>query len=560
MKSKQLSMILSLGMGHKKIYASSLSLSTETQFDVVKARLMARFSNVAYEDPPSSLSRAFLNQSNLIEGANAHRSIESAVASDIIEVERFTDDFGVTITRPIEKKKNSVDTIPSADDMTLWEYSHVNACSPRPLNLMLSDCVSSPRASDEGFDVTNAMFQWVALASNEKTGAQFDAWKMTINQNTSIEKKPVNILVIAFRGTRLDTFIDLLTDIQLQQKMVSCSDFVCKLDDGISGNLPSSSSSQSNDTSVSNADEIMVHSGFLKAYSSIRPTLFQLISSSNHGIDKLWMTGHSLGGALATLAVVDVGSVMKSQSSITSTTLLGKSVISSIPRLGISSYVFGTPRVGNAALAGRLRKLQEPVVDKQQSHKSIVESYFRINTAGDAVVFLPRGKNVNRLGIDYVHAGVTVILPSLLLIKPKKEKISSSRQISAEHNINTQMMRLEEETIERINNYIFAFRQGDVAESEARTLQSHTENQLYKIRIYRNSDFPPDPLTEINPDYDGFFPVDPRIWASSSFQNFALGEVVRAFRVLRGGFNREHRIVNYEKVLCSVSQEDVVII
>jgi hypothetical protein len=164
------------------------------------------------------------------------------------------------------------------------------------------------------------------------------------------------------------------------------------------------------------------------------------------------------------------------------------------------------------------------------------------------------------LGIDYVHAGVTVILPSLLPTKTKEETISSSRQISAKQNVNAQMMRLEEETIERINNYIFTSRQGDDADPEARKLQGRGEDQSNKIRIYRNSDFPPDPLTEINPDYDGFFPIDPRIWTTSSFQNFALGEVVRAFRVLRGGFNREHRIVNYENVLCSLSEEDVVIV
>lgn len=487
--------------------AASLSItpSNQAQFNLQKARLMARFSSVAYEDPPQDMQM---------------------ISKDGIgNVKRYKDEFGVSIARPSSSKRSgSMHT--GSEQEGVWEMSHVDACSPRPLNFMISECVTSPPIRD---DFENATFQWVELASNEQTGAQFDAWKITTNPKNA-DGKTETILVIAFRGTRLDTFVDLLTDIQLGQKMISCADFVCRLDQEV----------QDPSTALMPADydgneaEIMVHSGFLKAYASIRSTLLQLISSSSD-VDSIWMTGHSLGGALATLAVIDVGSIMKQQSSIRVTTLAGNEVTFSLPRLEISSYVFGTPRVGNTALAKRLKVLEQSSI-----RGAIVQEYFRVSAAGDAIPYLPRGKAVNRLGIDYVHAGTTVILPSVL------KDLQNSQCVS--------MMQLEEDIVEKISNYVFR------SEIDSNSL---TKNEGYKrgdilnkIRVYQNIDVP-DPLTEIDPDYRGFFPTNPLTWTSKSFQKFALGESVRSFRILRGGFNREHRLANYEKILCAVSQGDV---
>lgn len=51
----------------------------------------------------------------------------------------------------------------------------------------------------------------------------------------------------------------------------------------------------------------MVHSGFLGAYDSIRNKITRIVGqvTADRSADKPWqvfMTGHSLGGALATLA------------------------------------------------------------------------------------------------------------------------------------------------------------------------------------------------------------------------------------------------------------------
>ena len=478
--------------------ASPLTITQSRQlklFDVQKARLMARFSYVAYEDPPLSLRG----------------------------IERFIDDFGVTVTKPSRKQDDRNIAVSSDARNGTWEMAHVHACSPRLLNLMMSGCATSPTLEDDDISLSDgATFQWVALASNERTGAQLDAWRIATNQN-SLEKKSENILVVAFRGTRLDTIVDLLTDIQLQQKMVSCSDFVCKLFD---------------DLNYASEDEIMVHSGFLKAYSSIRSSLLHLITTNND-VDRVWLTGHSLGGALATLAAVDIGSIMQSQSVIQAATVSGTNESFTIPWLEISSYVFGTPRVGNTAFAKRLKLLQH-------IEDPILTEYFRVNTAGDAVVFLPRGEDVNRLGIDYAHAGATVILPPVLTSQQSKGDTQRAKS----------MMELEEGIVDRINNFILRPVQGDETNKD-----DGNNLLLNKIRVYQNGDIAPDPLAEINPDYEGFFPINnPLILGTKSFQKFALGEVVRSFRILRGGFNKEHRIANYEKILCSISQDDVVVV
>jgi triacylglycerol lipase len=72
------------------------------------------------------------------------------------------------------------------------------------------------------------------------------------------------------------------------------------------------------------------HAGFLSAFGEIRER-FDALVSSRQPRQRLWLTGHSLGGALATLAAAHVG-----------------------PAAVQGLYTYGAPRVGDAAFAAAL--------------------------------------------------------------------------------------------------------------------------------------------------------------------------------------------------------------
>lgn len=68
--------------------------------------------------------------------------------------------------------------------------------------------------------------------------------------------------------------------------------------------------------------KLRVHTGFSRAYLSVRDTIFDATEQADH---KLTVTGHSLGGALATLAALDL----------------------SLRGYTVSCYTYGAPQVGD---------------------------------------------------------------------------------------------------------------------------------------------------------------------------------------------------------------------
>ncbi|CAI5472913.1 unnamed protein product [Closterium sp. Yama58-4] len=153
-------------------------------------------------------------------------------------------------------------------------------------------------------------------------------------------------IVVAFRGTEQTKLKDLLTDISL-----------------------SPSSLDVERTSSGDFDQdVMVHGGFLAAYDSVRARLRSLIAiitdpnrptpltahsadadadadSSIHSADSLsegdtwrvYLTGHSLGGALSTLFAYE----------------LSQSNLVRDRNIHLTMYNYGSPRVGNAAFVAR---------------------------------------------------------------------------------------------------------------------------------------------------------------------------------------------------------------
>jgi len=76
-------------------------------------------------------------------------------------------------------------------------------------------------------------------------------------------------------------------------------------------------------------EDVLVHDGFAGAWENIREDVVDEIEDRLVGGRRLWITGHSLGGALATLAAYDL------------------SHVEDIPVEGV--HTFGQPRVGDAA-------------------------------------------------------------------------------------------------------------------------------------------------------------------------------------------------------------------
>lgn len=91
--------------------------------------------------------------------------------------------------------------------------------------------------------------------------------------------------------------------------------------------------------------EVQVHSGFLSAYDSVRNRIISLLKLSigyisEDGLEtipkwQVYVTGHSLGGALATLLALELAS----------------SRMAKCGALSVTMYNFGSPRVGNRRFA-----------------------------------------------------------------------------------------------------------------------------------------------------------------------------------------------------------------
>lgn len=215
----------------------------------------------------------------------------------------------------------------------------------------------------------------------------------------SLEKK---IIVISFRGTCAPK--DLITDATiLQDAWVEGED-------------------------VTNREIAKVHAGFRNSLNSISRRLKELVLATparNDDISQydMLVTGHSLGGALATLFTLDIAEYgidagralpqLKESDDwwkSIATTLMGDNAKSSFkppppPRpKTLRMYNFGSPRVGNSALAAKFSQLQQD---------GFINEAYRIVNGDDLVARNPRTINALAFGnIGYEHCASTVLISS----------------------------------------------------------------------------------------------------------------------------------------------------
>ncbi|CAE7446613.1 unnamed protein product, partial [Symbiodinium microadriaticum] len=169
-----------------------------------------------------------------------------------------------------------------------------------------------------------------------------------------------------------------------------------------------------------------IHSGFWEAYLTVREFIHTVVRQELlRRPSDIICTGHSLGGALATLAAEDLTlhTISRINNYLRATRARGSHSMTSVPdegdvacpplytggmgseikRVRMCMYNFGTPRVGNWHFA--------------TEYNRIVPNSFRIVVDGDIVSGVPKG-NYKHIGteiiVDPLGAGSIIIDPSFV--------------------------------------------------------------------------------------------------------------------------------------------------
>ncbi|KAL4591023.1 hypothetical protein LXL04_003971 [Taraxacum kok-saghyz] len=179
-------------------------------------------------------------------------------------------------------------------------------------------------------------FDKICFLDNPETDTQVAIWRDLARKR----------LVVAFRGTEQVRWKDLRTDLMLAPAGLN--------PERIGGDFK---------------EEVQVHSGFLNAYDSVRTRILSLIKTAigyqddDDDVSKwhVYVTGHSLGGALATLLALELSS----------------SQLAKRGAISVTMYNFGSPRVGNKKFA---QLYNEKVKDSWRvvNHRDIIPSVPRL--------------------------------------------------------------------------------------------------------------------------------------------------------------------------------------
>lgn len=132
-----------------------------------------------------------------------------------------------------------------------------------------------------------------------------------------------------------------------------------------------------------------VHSGFVGAFESVEPLVTQKVRELSGTGVRVFVTGHSLGGALATLMTAHLLRLKEEGLDIDVA----------------ASYTFGSPRVGNSKFADAFTAATE------RHNVQVV----RVRNGSDVVTSLPG------LVLDYEHVGTLALLQEGSLTVPRAE-------------------------------------------------------------------------------------------------------------------------------------------
>eukprot|EP00210_Caulerpa_lentillifera_P002903 g2771.t1 len=158
------------------------------------------------------------------------------------------------------------------------------------------------------FDISQITFQPVAFINAVNTGTQ--VW---IHANTECKA-----MVVAFRGTESCRFKDVLNDFRfISSKFDLKNGYDCKL----------------RLTEAAQSSAIRVHDGFRRCYDSIRATVMEVVYDITQWKSDwtICVTGHSLGGAVATICAFE----------------FANRLTESFSKPRVIMMNFGAPRLGN---------------------------------------------------------------------------------------------------------------------------------------------------------------------------------------------------------------------
>lgn len=167
---------------------------------------------------------------------------------------------------------------------------------------------SRPEATKEALglqeDLRKAGFALAGLFNDSRTDTQ--AFLAITDPNAVAEKRPfrdLDVSILSFRGT--EGFKDWLTNIDIVLKETP---------------IPGTK------------HEALIHSGFQRAFNSVKPAILSRLTPITNGGSTLYLTGHSLGGALALIATRDIARGSHG-----------------------SCYTYGSPRVGRFGFADYIK-------------------------------------------------------------------------------------------------------------------------------------------------------------------------------------------------------------
>jgi predicted lipase len=233
------------------------------------------------------------------------------------------------------------------------KITHADPDFDRVLALDMANLADQAYKDNNTIEFRNTEYSKISFY-DEQTDTQSYLSKVSIN----IQGQQKDALVLGFRGTE-DKIKDKLTD----AKLLSSGYTYRK---GIKGYflrllLPT-----------------RVHTGFLKAYRSIRDEIHDELRINDRfmNFDLILITGHSLGGSLATLAALDISH--------------------QYPDAELIMYNFGSPRVGNSRFAYHF--------DKR------IINYWRVVHQGDVITQSPPKLGFLKHWLSYRHLRKSVTM------------------------------------------------------------------------------------------------------------------------------------------------------